>query len=262
MTPGSVLCLGVAAGSPCPRRKHSAFLFELAGGRVLLDAGPGISGTLQGCLPDPDAIRTLVLSHQHSDHVGGLSMLIQGWWVAGRRAPLTVHAPAKAIPALRAWLDATLLFDELIGFPIRWEPLRANEAFEADEIRITPYPTTHLASLERAHGAAHPLTSFEAFSFLLEAGGERVAHSADIGAVADLEPLLAQAVDLLVCEVSHVEPAPLFARLAQSRVGRLVLIHLNQEWWEDPAALVALARAHLGDRAVHIARDGDRFAIG
>lgn len=261
-TAGIWTCLGVAAGSPCHERRHSAYLLQQADTSILFDAGVGVSAAIAGLRLAPDAVGHVFLSHQHSDHVGGFSMLIQGWWVLGRRRPLTVHASAQAIPAIRAWLQATLLFEELIGFRILWEPLIPGAAVRVDGFEVRSFPTTHLGSLERSFAEGYPAVAFEAFSFLIEGPQTRVAHSADIGAVADLEPLLRGRLDLLVCEVSHVEPEDLFRRLAQVDISRIILIHLERRWWEDQGSLRSLAQAHLPGREIHIARDGDRYRIG
>lgn len=256
-----VHCLGVAAGWPCHERRHSAYLYRMGGASVLIDCGVGVSGAYLGMGFGPDDVDEILLSHQHSDHVGGFSMLIQGMWVEQRRKPLVVRAPALAIPALRAWLEATILFDELIGFPIRWVPIEAGKAFRIGDIEITPHPTTHLAALGRAFASRHPSTSFETFSFVLESGGVRVAHSSDIGAVADLEPLLERPLDLMLCELAHVDAEPLFARLATAELQDLVLIHLERRWWDNREALSRMAEAHLAGKKFRIARDGDRMPI-
>lgn len=257
-----VQCLGVAAGWPCRDRRHSCYLYRLGAQWVMIDCGAGSSGAWREAGLGPDDLDHLFLSHQHSDHVGGFSMLIQGFWVEQRRKPLTVHAPAAAIPRLRAWLEATLLFDELIGFPIVWRSLEAGVAVPCAGATLTPFPTTHLSGLERGFGAHHGHPLFAAFSFVIQVGGRRVAHSADIGAVADLEPLLAEPVDLFVCELAHVEADELLARIGTAQVGELVLVHLEHRWWDDRATLLRMLGERLPGVRCSIAQDGDRYRIG
>ena len=254
-------CLGVASGWPSGDRRHSSYIYRLGGAQVMIDCGEGASGAYGGRGFLPDDLDHIVFSHQHSDHVGGFSMLMQGMWVNQRRKPLVIHAPSKAIPALRAWLEATLLFDGLLGFPIQWRPLIPGETVAMGELRLTPFLTSHLAALERSFGDQHPGTSFEAFSFLLEGDGRRVAHSADIGAVSDLEPVLQRPLDLLVCEVAHVEDAELFDRLRGASLEELVLIHLEQPLWENRDALRQRAEERLPGVRVRVAMDGERIPI-
>lgn len=254
-------CLGVASGWPSADRRHSSYIYQLGGAQLMIDCGEGASGAHQGMGFLPDDIDRIVFSHQHSDHVGGFSMLMQGMWVQRRRKPLVVHAPARAIPALQAWLEATLLFDQLLGFPIQWEPLVPGEEVAIGNLRLTAYASSHLAWLEQSFRAKYPEPSFEAFSFLLEGEGRRVAHSADIGAVADLEPLLRHPLDLLVCEVAHVDAGELFGRLQSAVIHELVLIHLEHLWWDDRENLCRLAEERLPGVRVRVAMDRDRIQI-
>ena len=61
-------------------------------------------------------------------------------------------------------------------------------------------------------------------------------HTADIGDVRDLEPLLKDRPDLLICELSHVEPEPLCEVLKASPPGRVAFVHVAREHLEVPAA--------------------------
>ena len=64
------------------------------------------------------------------------------------------------------------------------------------------------------------------------AGKRRIAHSADIGTPEDLEPLLKQPVDLLVCELAHFEPEELFAYLKNKKIGQILFTHLSRWNWD------------------------------
>lgn len=251
-----VTCLGIGEGWPCADRRHSAFLYQFGSERVLIDCGEGTTGSYAALGLGPDYLDRIILSHQHSDHVGGLSLFIQGLWLEKRRRPLTLHAPHAAIPALQAWFKATLLFTDLIGFPIHWEPLVSGQSFGSGPLRITPHSTRHLDSLRARFESTHPDTSFESFSFLLEGNGRRVAHTADIGQLADLEPLLTQPLLLLICETSHVNPDQLLVRLQPVSIGRVLFIHLGRQLWANRAAFEARARQHLPGSQPAVAIDG------
>ena len=84
-------------------------------------------------------------------------------------------------------------------------------------------------------------------------------HSADIGAAEDLAPLLSLPVDLLTCELAHVELASLAAVLGGRDLRQVVFIHLAREFWADRARTEALIRAELPGVPFHLARDGDEF---
>ncbi len=251
-----VTCLGVGEGWPCTDRRHSAYLYQFGNEYVLIDCGDGTTSAYAALGLGPDALDRIILSHQHSDHVGGLSLFIQGLWLEKRRRPLTLHAPSAAIPAIQAWFNATLLFTDLIGFPILWEPLVPHQPFGSGPLRITPLPTRHLESLRARFISSHPDTSFESFSFLLEDDSRRAGHTADIGRLSDLEPLLAQPLHLLLCEAAHVDPDQLLSQLQPASIGRILFIHLDRELWANRAAFETRAQQHLPDSQPTVAIDG------
>ena len=257
----SVRCFGVGEGWPCHDRRHSSFLYRFGKVSLLIDCGDGLSSTYKASGFSYDEIDHVFLSHMHSDHVGGFSLFVQGLWLEQRHRALQVHMPGGGVPAMKAWLGATVLPEELIGFPIYWEPLAPAVKIREGDVNITPFRTTHLESLRRAFQAKHPATCFEAFSFLFEAPGVRVAHTADIGDVADLAPLLAKPLDLLVCELSHVGAEPLFAALRGKPIKQIVFIHLAREFWADQPGTRKMMKAQLGGIPFTIAKDGDEFTV-
>jgi ribonuclease Z len=254
-------CFGVGEGWPGTDRRHASFLYQIGSTRLIVDCGDGLSAGYLAAGLDGEAVDHVLISHMHSDHVGGFSLFIQGLWLARRRKTLHVHAPAGAIPALQAWLHATLLPTALIGFLIEWHPLVASRPFACGGCTVTAFPTTHLDGLRRRLAASFPQTCFDAFSFLIESEGLRLGHSADIGQVRDLQPLLAGRLDLLVCELSHVSPADILRRLKSCDIRKMVWIHLSRRRWEARMATRRQISAVLGSARSRIARDGDRIRV-
>ena len=254
-------CFGVGEGWPCHNRRHSSYLYRFADVSLLFDCGDGLSSAYQAGEFSYDEVDHVFLSHMHSDHVGGFSLFVQGLWLEQRQHALPVHMPGGGVPAMKAWLEATILPEDLIGFPIDWEALTPGVEIRAGDVSVTPFHTTHLDSLRRSFQAKHPATSFEAFSFLLEAPGLRIAHTADIGEVADLAPLLAQPLDLLVCELSHIDPELLFAELRGKPIRQIVFIHLSREFWDDLPGTRLMMETQLGGIPFSIPNDGDEFTV-
>ena len=117
----SVTFLGTSDGLPSANRHHASVLVKFASRTILLDCGEPCGHTLKKMGEDFDAIDAVVISHTHSDHIGGFPMLMQSLWLEGRRRPLTVWMPGHAIRFVRPWLDACYLFEPLLGFPIKWD---------------------------------------------------------------------------------------------------------------------------------------------
>ena len=257
--PCSLTCLGVGEGWPCPDRNHSSFLLRFGDIHLLLDAGDGLSSSYKATGFNYDVIDRVFLSHLHSDHVGGFSLFVQGLWLEKRHRPLSVHLPGQGIPALQAWLKATVLFEELVGFPIYWEPLAENVPIRETGVTVTPFPTTHLESLRKAFQKKHPTTCFESFSFILSGCGRRIAYTGDLGHVNDLNPLLTEPLDLLLCEMSHVPFHDLLNKLHGQTIRRIIFTHLERDLWADQEKVRREAKTALAGIPFVIAHDGDEF---
>jgi L-ascorbate metabolism protein UlaG (beta-lactamase superfamily) len=119
---------------------------------------------------------------------------------------------------------------------------------------VTPFLTRHLDGLRARFGKKYR-SDFSAYCFLIESGGVRVGHSGDLGYPEDLEPLVAQPLDLLVCEMAHFPPEKLFAYLKGRQIGRVVFVHLGRDHWENFDRTRRLAAKMLSDLPHVFARD-------
>lgn len=240
----SLTCLGVGDGSANADRDHAACLYRLGGVSLLVDCGEPVSRSLKALGLSSELIDGIFLSHLHSDHVGGLFMLLQGFWLEQRYKELPVHLPADGIGPIRRMLQAAYLFDELLPFHLRLEALRAGQPVMTGPVRVTPYRTSHLDQLRWRFQAKYP-GEYAAYCFLIEAEDRRIGHSADLGAPEDLEPLLGQPLDLLVCEMAHFSPEAAFAYLRGRPIRHLVFTHLHRPFWENLDAIRRLAASQL-----------------
>ncbi len=248
--------LGTGDGWAGDSRGHSAFVYRLGGRTLLIDCGEPVSRRLRAAGIAPDDLDGILLTHLHCDHVGGFFMLMQGFWLEKRTRDLTVHMPAEGLEPVRRMLDAAFIFRELMPAALDFAPLTAGEPLQIGPIKITPHPTTHLETLRQHFQEKYP-QGFEAFSFVLETEDTRIAHSGDIGAAADLEPLLAQPLDLFCCELAHVEPTELFALLAGKQIGHVCFTHLSRQHCENLEALTAQADETLATTQVTFLEDGE-----
>ena len=258
MADREIWCLGTGDGWPNGERNHSSFLYHLGGQSLLVDCGERVSGSLHRFEVDLDSFEGILLSHMHCDHIGGFFMLIQGLWLDRRTRPLPIWMPRCGIEPAKSLLRSACLFEELLPFDIAFRSLSEGASFKVGEIGVIAYPTSHLASLKERFGDRYAV-SFEAFCFQLEYGGAVVGHSGDIGQIQDLEPLLQNPLDLLLCELAHVEPLALFARLKHASVGKIVFTHLGRDIRARFETVEAAAYSQLGRDKVVFARDGDRI---
>ncbi len=87
-----VIC---GSGSPlADPTRAAACTAVIAGGEfVVVDQGPGSWEVLDQANLPVGKLSAVLLTHFHSDHIGGLGEAITQSWIAGRAAPLPVYGP-------------------------------------------------------------------------------------------------------------------------------------------------------------------------
>ncbi len=255
-----VLCLGTADGSPNAHRNHAAFLCRLGRTVVLLDCGEATDRAYKAAGLGYNLVDAIFLSHMHADHFGGLFMLLQGFWLESRRKPLPIYLPEPAIRPLREMLQAAFLFHELLPFSFSLCPLTPAAPIMIGQVRLTPFPTSHLAGLQARFGARRP-RQFQAYSFLVESTHRRLAYSGDLGAPEDLARVLTEPLDLLICELAHFHPQALFDYLRGRAIEQAAWVHLGPEQRRHALPLSRLAQKTLPEIAHSFPNDGTIIAL-
>src|ERR1700675_2917058 len=96
-----IFVVGSASGFPAPGRGHSSLLLSLADQSILIDAGEPCSRSLAEAGISFSTIDSVLLTHGHADHTGGLPMLIQSLWLSQRAKPLPLFLPEELTEPLR-----------------------------------------------------------------------------------------------------------------------------------------------------------------
>lgn len=256
----SLKCFGVGDGQASADRNHSSFLYRLGGNALLIDCGESLSHSYKASGLSYDLFDRVLLSHMHFDHVGGFFMFMQSLWLERRTKPLVVHAPTGGIKPLRQMLEAACIFDEILPFPLQfaaWEPGRT-VAF--DSIRVTPFPTSHLAWFRERFETKYP-GNFAAYCLKIEGAGLTIGHSADLGTIGDLAPVLETPLDLLVCELAHLDPPEVLKTLQGRDIKRVAFVHLSRQQWEIRDSLKARASEILRPAEVLFPGDGEELSL-
>jgi ribonuclease BN (tRNA processing enzyme) len=250
--------LGTGPGSPVPGKLFSSCVLKHGASIVLVDAGEPCSQRLVECGISSADIDAVLLTHAHSDHTAGLPMLLQSAWLAPRRKALPVYLPGELILPLEAWLRAVYLPSPLLGFELSFLPWSSGRADSvAPNVEVMPFPTTHLEGLRRIIDPS-ATSGFEVFGLDVRCGGKRVVFSSDLGSPADLAPVLGAPCDVLVCELSHFEPAELFSFLDGKNISTLILNHLAPELTGKEGQIAEEARRALPAlRRVVVPEDGE-----
>jgi ribonuclease BN (tRNA processing enzyme) len=251
----SITFLGTGPGTVAAGRFQSSILFEVGGKRVLLDAGEPCSAQLLDLgfrLPNLDAIW---ITHAHADHIGGLPLLIQASWLHGRSRPLPLGVPQHLAGPLRAWLDTILLSSDVTRYPVEIFSWQSGKALVMETVEVKPFSTTHLDGFRKLTGN----NQVESFLFEIRAEGRRLVYSGDLGAPGDLNQVLKDPLDLLICELSHFTPEELAGELRGVRIGTLCLTHVSTEFDERRGEIQMLIEREPGIDSVYLPNDGERI---
>jgi ribonuclease BN (tRNA processing enzyme) len=252
-----IYVVGSASGFPAPGRGHSSLLLSLSDQSILIDAGEPCSRSLVEAGIRINTIDSILLTHGHADHTGGLPMLIQTLWLSERARPLTIYLPEELSQPLPEWLNAIYLGPDFLPFELRFVAWESERLFEVCGLRVSPRETRHLQSLSQKFGNSR----FKSYSLHVEHSDFRIVFSGDLGSPADLGIQLINPVDLLVSELAHFPPSELFRFLESHKVGKLLLTHLAPELRGNEESILREARDALPGTVVLVANDGLRVSV-
>ena len=220
---------GACSGTePYPATHHCSFALDRAGELTWFDAGECCSHTAytMGGV-DITKTRRILLSHLHTDHIGGLANI---FWVLRK---LQGRYNAEICSDIDLYLPDVLFWDALLGmmqaaeggfspkFAIHPHPVQDGVLLDENGLKITALHTHHLKHEEG--------TPWRAFGYLIECDGQRIVYSGDTGGVYDYEPLLP--ADLLIMETGHHHPPEVAKELLDKGIfpGKLAFIHHGRD---------------------------------
>lgn len=217
-----VLGCGDAFGSG--GRLQACFLLSADDQRCLIDCGATALVAMRRFDVDPATIDTVILSHLHGDHFGGLPfLLLDGQFASRRRRPLVIAGPPGTRERVMAALD--------ILFP---GSAQLDWAFRLRFVELSERRTKKLGGFAvRPYEVEHP-SGNTAFALRLQAGERVVAYSGD---TAWTEALLdvARDADLFITECYafdckrdfHINYRTLESRLPDLHAKRVLLTHMS-----------------------------------
>ncbi len=223
----TVTLLGTGDAFSSGGRSFSGYLIDLAGTRILMEAGPDILGSLKRNSIDPATIDSILISHLHGDHFGGIPFLmLEYMWESPLDHPLTIAGPRNLEE--RCWRLLATMYPH---FEV--ERVRAKLRF----VVVEPQRTSRVGAAKiRAIRSPHTRPDIS-LSLKIELGGKSIVFSGDTGWNDKLPPFAAGA-NLFLCECTYYESKHLvfhmnYPELAANRdlfkVDRMVLTHVGRE---------------------------------
>lgn len=228
-------------------RAQTCFLVETASGRFLLDCGATATVALRARGIDPASIDTVLITHLHGDHFGGLPfLLLDARWVSKRTRPLTIAGPpglqARLHTAMEVLYPGSTEILDLLDVELIELPARQTSTIGA--LAVTPYEVVHFS------GAP-------SYALRIAHGETVLAYSGDTEWTDALVEVAAGA-DLFVCECSffdqqasnHLNHATLRLHRHELDCKRIILTHMTGD---------VLARLH--ELEFEYAEDGKTIQI-
>jgi len=225
--------------------RYQACIHLRAAGQApaLLDCGATSLSALKACGLDPGEISTVLISHLHGDHFGGLPFLILDGQFTQRASPLTVAGPPGTAGRLRQAMEAS--FPGSHG---------ARRRFGTDVVELVPGSTADVNGIKVTSWEVDHPSGAPALALRLRLGGATIAYTGDTAWTGNLIPA-ADGADLLIAEAYYYDkPIPyhlrytdLITHRARLASARTVLTHMSADM---------LTRAGEGNLAFETAHDG------
>lgn len=194
--------------------------------RFLLDCGASSLIAMRRWGVDPSVIETILLTHFHGDHFGGLPFFVLDAQLISRRTrPLVVAGPPGLESRIRDAMEFLFPGSSRVQlkFPIQFVELTDGKATRIGSLAVTPYGVIH------ASGAP-------SYALRVEWGGKIVGYSGDTEWT-DALIRAAEGADLFICEAYffekrikyHLDYRTLMAHRAELGCRRLVLTHMSND---------------------------------
>jgi ribonuclease BN (tRNA processing enzyme) len=219
-----VLGCGDAFGSG--GRFNTCFHVSASATRFLIDCGASSMIAIRRFGIDPIAIDTILLTHLHGDHFGGVPFFILDAQLVSRRTtPLTVAGPPGLGQRLPALMEAMFPGSSTAErkFKVEVVELPLGSETEINGVAVTPF--------EVRHPSGSPSTALR-----IACDGKTICYTGDTEWVDALVPA-ARDADLLIAEAYtaerpvrfHLDWATLKSHLPQINANRILLTHMSPD---------------------------------
>lgn len=243
--------LGTNAGPiPDPARAQPANLLKVGNTLILIDAGDGVADQLGKIDVNLGDVESVLISHLHFDHTGGLFAFLGQRYQTISPKPVTIYGP----PGTRRTVEGLLAAMGPITEPgtnirerspiapeeaVRVVELQDHQTVKIGDVSIRVATNSHYAN---ALGGGHNKNT-ASYAYRFDMPGRSIVYTGDTGPSAEVERL-AQGVDLLIAEVMDPDEAVAASRkrrpnLPEAAFAQIERHHRQQHLAPREAGLMA-----------------------
>jgi ribonuclease Z len=240
-----MILLGVGTAVPDIDRENTHMLWDGPGGPLLIDAGGSTYQRLLRAGYDPQQLRGVLLTHNHTDHINGIPALLFSIGLAGRTEPLPIYGLPATLELLQHVLAAFEMEDYVV--PVRWQSLEVGASLPLSDDAAEAKGKKERWQIRTAR-TRHTRPCL-ALRFEDQHSGIALVHSADTAPVPDVAAL-AQGAHTLIHEASmstesefHTTPRQAGEIARQAGAQRLVIVHFSPRYTMPEAQALADIRA-------------------
>ncbi len=165
-----ITCLGHGGAFAGVEPGNSSFLVEYDRKKILLDCGSMVPEQLKKFGVDPGSLDTVVISHLHADHIGGMERLLYHRRFISNAPPLEV---VMAPGTMNQWGDAMRRMGLWITDPpyIEYTPFWGTFKMDGWSVETT--------AVDHTNDDGNELRDLSCHSFLFDFGGKKLFFSGD-----------------------------------------------------------------------------------
>lgn len=207
-------------------RFQTCIMVDAPGTRFVIDFGASSLIALNKMEIEHNSIDTVVLTHLHGDHYGGLPFLLMDAMLgAKRKTPLTIAGPREMEARLDLVKEALMPGMHVMTpkFPLNYVEIDVMKPTRVGDLTITTFPAAHT-------GETNPT------SVRIEVAGKIIAYTGDSAWTKHM-PALAKDADLFVCECYfyekpirfHMNYPDIKEHWDELKAKRIILTHFSRE---------------------------------
>lgn len=251
MSKNSFTILGSGSGFPQAGRATSGGCIKYGDSLTLLDCGGGVTRSFLSNKFDPLAVRRIIISHTHSDHVCELTLFLQLLHLSGNSQTIELYLPSEFVSIFNSYLKAVYIFEDSLPFDLKVIAY-AGELEIDDGYNIKAVANKHLSGYADRIKESDAPNKMQAHSFHITTKSKKLFHTVDIFSFDDIKDHI-QDKDYLIFDSTHVDLSVMLPLLPPANIGKLIATHITSDQEAEQIKTTALKA---GINNLEIAYDG------